>query len=237
MLMTQKTKPEQHKTGKPKKPGTNHSKQVKKQVIALCKKLDPDPAHAFHVTELGLKLFDELRTLGLHQLDEQYRLLFKYGCMLHDIGWADGQERHHKRAFTMIIKSDLQLSTEHKQMVALIARFHRKAEPAGQAELLKLRTPERESVAKLAAIIRTVDVLDRFHDQKVKIKAVSLSPAGVSIVISRDFLTMIPQSTLARKVAFFNKAFGIPALIVDKPDTTDKDNTITKPKPTTDSPK
>jgi exopolyphosphatase/pppGpp-phosphohydrolase len=234
--MTEKTKPDQQKTGKAKKSGINHSKQVEKQVVALCKKLDPDPAHAFHVTELGLKLFDELRTLELHQLDEQCRLLLQYGCLLHDIGWDEGQEKHHKRAFTMITKSDLPLSKEHKLMVALIARFHRKAEPAGQTEFMKLRPPERESVAKLAAIIRAVDVLDRFHDQKVKIKSVSLSPAGLHIVISSDFLSIIPQRTLARKVAFFNKAFGIPALIVDKPAHADTDKTSTKPKPTTDSP-
>jgi len=225
--MTEKTKPDQHKTGQPKKSGINHSKQAEKQVLALCKKLDPDPAHAFHVTELGLKLFDELRTLGLHQLDEQCRLLFKYGCLLHDIGWSEGQEKHHKRAFAMITKSDLPLSKEHKRMVALIARFHRKAEPAAQTELLKLQPPERESLARLAAIIRAVDVLDRFHDQKVKIKAVSLSPSGLRIVISSGFLNIIPQRTLARKIAFFNKAFGIPALIVDKPAPADADKTIT----------
>ena len=38
--MTQKTTPEKHKTVKPKKPGTNHNKQIEKQVIELCKKLD-----------------------------------------------------------------------------------------------------------------------------------------------------------------------------------------------------
>lgn len=235
--MAEKIKPDQHKTEKPKKSGINHSKQVEKQVLALCKKLDPDPAHAFHVTELGLKLFDELRTLGLHQLDEQCRLLLKYGCLLHDIGWDEGQEKHHKRAFAMITKSDLSLSKEHKLMVALIARFHRKAEPAAQTELLKLRPPERESVARLAAIIRTVDVLDRFHDQKVKIKSVALSPSGLQIVISSDFLSIIPQRTLARKVAFFHKAFGIPALIVDKPAAADTDKPDTKPKPTGDPPR
>jgi exopolyphosphatase/pppGpp-phosphohydrolase len=235
--MTEKTKPEQRKTEKPKTPEINHSKQVEKQVMALCRKLDPDPSHAFHITALGLKLFDEMRKLGLHQLDAQSRLLLKYGCLLHDIGWSEGQEKHHKRAFAIIIKSDLPLSKEHKRMVALIARFHRKAEPAAQAELLKLQPPQREAVAKLAAIIRTVDVLDRFHDQKVKIKSASLSPSGVHIVISSDFLKIIPQRTLARKVAFFNKAFGSPALIVDKPvAAAGMDKTAVKPGPPADSP-
>jgi exopolyphosphatase/guanosine-5'-triphosphate,3'-diphosphate pyrophosphatase len=224
-FMTEKT----NGTEKPKKPGINSGKKAEKQVLALCKKLDPDPAHALHVTELGLKLFDELRTLGLHQLDEQCRLLLKYGCLLHDIGWAEGQEKHHKRAFAMIIKSDLPLSQEHKRMVALIARFHRKAEPAGQKELLKLQPPERESLARLVAIIRVTDVLDRFHDQKVKIKSATLSPSGLNIVISSDFLHKIPQRTLARKIAFFTKAFGIPALIVDKPAAADAAKTSTKP--------
>jgi exopolyphosphatase/guanosine-5'-triphosphate,3'-diphosphate pyrophosphatase len=221
--MPQEKPPENKTCAASEKTGLSQNKKVHTQVVEICKKFDPDPSHAFHVSELALVLFDGLRNLGLHQLSEQYRQLLEYGCILHDIGWVDGQQKHHKRSFTMITESALSLTDRQKQLVAFIARFHRKAEPGGQEQFQTLPIKEREAIAKLSAIIRIADVLDRFHNQKVTIKDMVLDPAGVIIMISGEFLKIIPQSTLYKKIAYFNKAFGIPAILTEKSDSADKD--------------
>jgi len=190
-------------------------RKARSEVLALCQRFDPEPAHALHVTKLALKLFDLLKAEHLHALGVHYRLLLEYGCMLHDIGWVDGQPKHHKRALQMIQKSKLPLGTKDKLMVGLIARFHRKAAPADQEELQPLNAADRQALQKLAAIIRLADVLDRFHDQRVRLEGIALTPAGLEIGVSSGFLRLITAEVLSKKTAYFREAFGCPALLVE----------------------
>lgn len=189
------------------------TKTIRDEILAYCRRFDPDPAHALHVAHAAVKLFDELKNAGLHTMAQQYRVLLEYGCVLHDIGWSEGQTKHHKRAFSMIEKAQLPLSKEDQRIVALVARFHRKAEPADQPEFQVLSAQTRDVVAKLAAIIRIVDGLDRLHNQQVHIEKVIISEAGVKICVTGGFLESIPEQVLAKKTAYFKKAFSLPAIL------------------------
>jgi exopolyphosphatase/guanosine-5'-triphosphate,3'-diphosphate pyrophosphatase len=113
----------------------------------------------------------------------------------------------------MIEKAHLPLSKEDQRIVALVARFHRKAEPADQPEFQALSAQTRDVVAKLAAIIRIVDGLDRLHNQQVHIEKVIISEAGVKICVTGGFLKSIPEQVLAKKTAYFKKAFSLPAIL------------------------
>lgn len=192
---------------------TISTKTIRDEILAYCRRFDPDPAHALHVAHAAVKLFDELKNAGLHTMAQQYRVLLEYGCILHDIGWSEGQTKHHKRAFSMIEKAHLPLSKEDQRIVALVARFHRKAEPADQPEFQVLSAQTRDVVAKLAAIIRIVDGLDRLHNQQVHIEKVIISEAGVKICVTGGFLKSIPEQVLAKKTAYFKKAFSLPAIL------------------------
>lgn len=192
---------------------TISTKTIRDEILAYCRRFDPDPAHALHVAHAAVKLFDELKNAGLHTMAQQYRVLLEYGCILHDIGWSEGQTKHHKRAFSMIEKAQLPLSKEDQRIVALVARFHRKAEPADQPEFQVLSAQTRDVVAKLAAIIRIVDGLDRLHNQQVHIEKVVISEAGVKICVTGGFLKSIPEQVLAKKTAYFKKAFSLPAIL------------------------
>ncbi len=206
--MRENTKTE---TGKRK---TDISK-LRPEVVALCERFDPDPPHAFHVTLIALKLFDELKKLGMHKLDDHQRNLLEYGCLLHDIGWVKGHKKHHKLSYTMILESELTLNRRDKLETALIARFHRKAEPDKQKDFLDLTPRYRSAVAKLAAIIRIADLLDRVHNQKAMIEHVALGEGAVVISLSRGALKGLTVATIAAKSGFFSKAFRIPVRITE----------------------
>jgi exopolyphosphatase/guanosine-5'-triphosphate,3'-diphosphate pyrophosphatase len=192
---------------------TISTKTIRDEILAYCRRFDPDPAHALHVAHAAVKLFDELKNAGLHTMTQQYRVLLEYGCILHDIGWSEGQTKHHKRAFSMIEKAQLPLSKEDQRIVALVARFHRKAEPDDQPEFQVLSAQTRDVVSKLAAIIRIVDGLDRLHNQQIYIEKVIISEAGVKICVTGGFLKSIPEQVLAKKTAYFKKAFSLPAIL------------------------
>jgi exopolyphosphatase / guanosine-5'-triphosphate,3'-diphosphate pyrophosphatase len=193
------------------------AKIVHDEIVAYCQRFDPDPAHALHVAHLAVKIFDGLKNAGMLNLAEPYRVLLEYGCILHDIGWVEGQSKHHKRAFSMIEQAHLPLSKEDTRIVALVARFHRKAEPDGQPEFQTLSAQTRDAVSKLAAIIRIADGLDRLHNQQAHIEKVILGEDRVKICISGGFLKSIPKQVRDKKTAYFKKAFSLPAILSEKP--------------------
>ena len=191
-------------------------KNARAEVVSLCERFDPDPPHAAYVTKLAIKLFDELGKLGLHEIDERHKILFEYGCLLHDIGWVDGQQKHHKRSFKMICEADLPLNKKDKLTIALIARFHRKGEPGKQEEFLELPRKDRAAIAKLAAIIRIADVLDRLHNRNVKIEGVAVKDDKVVITVSAGAIEDISEDAISKKSAYFRTAFGMPAVVIEK---------------------
>ena len=185
-------------------------------MVSFCERFDPDPPHARYVSQLALKLFDEFANLGLHDLGERYRTLLDYGCLLHDIGWVDGQQKHHKRSFEMIVESDLPLGRRNKLITALIARFHRKADPDKKGSFNTLQPKDRSAIGKMAAIIRIADVLDRLHDQNAKISKVNLDKDLVVISVLPGSLRDIPEAAIEKKTAFFPKAYGMPVVIIEE---------------------
>jgi exopolyphosphatase/guanosine-5'-triphosphate,3'-diphosphate pyrophosphatase len=137
-------------------------------VIKFAQSLDYDKGHSHQVTKLALNLFDELK--ALHSCNSHDRFLLESAALLHDIGWIDGQKAHHKTSMKLILGSDdIFLNTNDKNIVALIARYHRKALPKQNHDLFCELPPEiQRKVEILGGILRIADGLDRTHSSIVK---------------------------------------------------------------------
>ena len=135
---------------------------------ALARKCDYEAEHTDQVTRLALELFDELRPT--HGLDDRDRLVLECAGQVHDIGWQAGAKGHHKTAMRLILSAeDLRLSSADRIMVALVARYHRKALPRnGHPHFGELAKPDKRRVRMLAGILRVADGLDRSHGSVVK---------------------------------------------------------------------
>ncbi len=104
----------------------------RRSVIDLARRSDWHKTHSEQVARICMKLFDELRLL--HGMSAAERELIEYGALLHDIGWHIGRDRHHKHSMYLILHGDLKnFSDDEIKVVANIARYHRKADPEGQA--------------------------------------------------------------------------------------------------------
>jgi exopolyphosphatase / guanosine-5'-triphosphate,3'-diphosphate pyrophosphatase len=127
-----------------------------------------DEAHARQVTALALSLFDQ--TSALHRLGPAERGLLEVAGLLHDVGFAVSQSSHHKHSLYLIRNADLDgFSARERDLVANIARYHRKALPADRhAEYMALDDDDRTTVRRLAALLRLADGLDADHFQVVE---------------------------------------------------------------------
>ena len=126
-----------------------------------------EDGHAEQVTRLAEMLFDG--THALHGLDAGARFWLTCAGLLHDIGWVDGQKGHHKTVMAMILSdATLPLSHEERAIVALVARYHRKALPKPtHGVYAALPAVSRDVVRSLAALLRVADGLDRSHTDAV----------------------------------------------------------------------
>ncbi len=139
-------------------------------VLRLGRSCNFDEEHAQTVANLAIQLFDSAKQIGLHQLDEADKELLKYASLLHDVGDFLSFSSHHLHSDYIICNAGL-LGFEPKeiQIIASIARFHRKKLPSKKA--LKARGLDekaKETVFALSTFLRFAEKLDRSHSGLVK---------------------------------------------------------------------
>jgi len=136
-------------------------------VLKFVRKYDFDFSHSLQVTRLALALFDRLHPV--HKLGPTERDLLEYSALMHDVGWAGGRKGHHKTSQKMILAADrLGLETRDKEMVASVARYHRKALPRDDhPHYALLDGAGKRIVSILGGILRVADGLDRSHTNAV----------------------------------------------------------------------
>jgi putative phosphoesterase len=146
--------------------GTNDSRLV--HALQLARLHDYEKSHTHQVHRLSVMLFTALQTL--HGYGPRELFLLECGALLHDIGWSVGPKGHHKSALRIILTSPLLPFTDReRQIVASIARYHRKALPAlKHGHFAALRKKDRRLVRTLAGILRVADGLDRTHQDVVQ---------------------------------------------------------------------
>lgn len=125
-------------------------------------------AHCTQVARLAQTLFDQLR--DLHKLPGKFADLLHAAAMLHDIGLFVGYPKHHKHTYYLIKSSGADLFEPNElDMIANIARYHRKAAPSSSHLPYSRLSPfQQDVVLKLSAILRFADALDYDHQSKIK---------------------------------------------------------------------
>jgi exopolyphosphatase / guanosine-5'-triphosphate,3'-diphosphate pyrophosphatase len=132
-----------------------------RSVIELGERCRYAAAHARHVADLAIRLFD--RTRAWHGLGDRERQWLEYGALLHDVGVHISYERHHLHSYYLIKNGGLRgFEPREIEIVALIARYHRRGKPRRHDEgYRELPRPVRRVVKILASLVRLAEGLDR----------------------------------------------------------------------------
>jgi exopolyphosphatase/guanosine-5'-triphosphate,3'-diphosphate pyrophosphatase len=157
-------------------------------VLNLARRYQSELAHPRHVARLSLEIYDGLSEAGLAGDDAEDRQLLWAACVLHDIGTAIDYDDHHKHSRYLILNGGLPgYSPREVELIALIARYHRKGEPdASELGPLK-RKRDDERLALLSGIIRLAEQLERSRDGSVA--GVRVSAPNGSVVLEPDTKT------------------------------------------------
>ena len=111
----------------------------------LARQLDPDPDHAEHTARLATELFD--RTAAMHGLDAHARELLEAAAIVHNVGLFISHSSHHKHSYYVVRNSEQMTGfTDHEiELIAVIARYHRKSRPKDEARRVRRARPRATS--------------------------------------------------------------------------------------------
>ncbi len=146
--------------------------------------LDPDPRHAHHVAELSLQIFDGLVEARVHEFfrEARARRILQAAALLHDVGRSEADRGHHKNSYRLIrdLQPPLGWTADDMRWVALVARYHRGAEPRDTHEgFASLGLAEQQGLLWLAAILRFADGLDSERDGRISRIRVDVAPEAL----------------------------------------------------------
>jgi exopolyphosphatase/guanosine-5'-triphosphate,3'-diphosphate pyrophosphatase len=178
------------------------------------KKFNYNETHSQQVAQHANVLFDRLTRL--HGLKEE-RILLTVAAILHDIGKIISLDRHYFHSYELIRNLEIfGLSHEDMNIVANIACYHSMVKPSQtDPNFVALPSRDRAIAAKLIAIMRLADALDRSHKGKLHIRSVSFKEKElvVQCVCNTNVDTTLEEWTFNKKSDFFMEVFGVTPIL------------------------
>lgn len=185
--------------------GTDPMEGVR-QFAAACA---AEPKHAEQVARLALALFDQLRSpLELAPAD---RPILEAAALLHEVGNLINYEKHHQHSYHLIMHGNLRsLSPQQRELVANVARYHRRSGPKEKHEnFARLGPEDRQTVRKLSALLRVADGLDRTHMQRIEGLHCTLRPGRITVTVQAPELPEVDLWGARQKGKLYEKVFGM----------------------------
>jgi exopolyphosphatase / guanosine-5'-triphosphate,3'-diphosphate pyrophosphatase len=153
-----------------------------------------DLAHAEHVADLSLQMYESLVGSGDIAALPGERDLLQAAAMLHEVGMAVDYDGHHEHARYLIARAGLPgFSPRELELISLIARYHGKGSPRAEDCAGLVGRDDLELVRRCSVILRLADHLERGHDQVVS--EARLAPQGGRVELH---LRVVGDPTLPR---------------------------------------
>jgi len=138
-------------------------------------------------------------------------LLLRVAAILHDIGKYICLRSHSVYSYDLIMATDiLGFSNADKHIIALASYYQAyllfETQPADSPQVEKELLP---LVAKLAAILRLADAMDRSYKQKIRSCKVAVKGNELLITVKSKQDLSLEGWTFADKGNFFEEVFGL----------------------------
>jgi exopolyphosphatase / guanosine-5'-triphosphate,3'-diphosphate pyrophosphatase len=189
------------------------AEEVVRQALALGRKYAIDEKHARFVSDMSGHIFRALR--NEFHLDPRHELLLRVAGLLHEVGGFISNRSHHRHSMYLIQNSSIfGLSREDVALVALVARYHRRALPAlSQPEYAALDRDRRIAVSKNAAILRVADALDRNHLQQISGPTIAVTKDELVITVEGAEDLTLERLALKEKGPLFEDVYGLKVVL------------------------
>jgi CHAD domain-containing protein len=207
------TEPEQHSETLIDEPEVVALKIERPEITLeeLCQRYMVDMAHARHVAEMTLALFD--LTAEIHGLSPQRRELTEIAAILHNVGFATYPEMHHTVGRDILLEYKIVDMDETEQMmVACSTAFHRKKFRPRRLKIEMSFTslpPEvQDDALVMAALVRMGDGLDYSQSQTSTIGEVQTSDQAIEVLVTGSYAGE-DAARAQEKADFWHRLFDV----------------------------
>lgn len=166
---------------------------------------------------IALTIFDSMKKV--HGLKSRHRLLLQLAAKLYDCGKYISMANVGECSYNIIMATEIiGLSHQEREMVANIVKYN-KLDFGYYSELSKtseLDVPAYLTVAKLTAILKLANGLDRSHKMKFKtIKAV-LKEKELILTVDESVNLTLEKGLIGKKAQFFEEVYSLRPVIRQK---------------------
>ena len=129
---------------------------------------------------------------------------------LHDVGNAVSYQRHHRHSYYLIVNAEIPgLRERERELVARIARYHRRSPPdPSHSGMEGLGPGEVRVVRKLSTLLRVADSLDRSHRQSIVRLQARLLPNAVLLKLRARSPLDLELWDATHEAGLFRRVFG-----------------------------
>jgi len=176
----------------------------------ISKRYKSNQAHIRHMQTLSVEIFNKLKKI--HGLKNRERLLLEIAAILHNCGKYISLADVSDCAYNIIMATEIiGLSHDERKVIANVVRYNTSPfvyynEAGAAAELTR---EEYLLVAKLTAILRLANALDRSHRQKCRDAVISLKEDQLVISVATKDDLSLEQITMAERADFFEEVYNI----------------------------
>ncbi|MBC8075669.1 MAG: HD domain-containing protein, partial [Chloroflexales bacterium] len=178
-----------------------------------------DAAHARHVANLALAIFDG--STELHKARGKARRLLEAGALLHNVALAHDERKHHTLGRDIVLGAALDDTTDDERaVIACLVAFHRKkVRPEAEPAFVRLDDDDRARTLQLAAMLRVADGLDYSQTQTTRIVRASVANSQLHLQLSGAH-ALADAARAHAKADLWQQVFGGEVLceVIDAPD-------------------
>ena len=197
------------------RPPHNFEEDVLSAAKNISKRYMSYSKHINALCEMANLIFDAMKKN--HGMGKRERLLLQVAAILHDCGKYISLANSGQCAYQIIRATEIiGLSHLEREMVASVVLYN--TLPLDPYELLadRMDTASYMKVAKLSAILKVANAMDRSHKQKFKkVKAVIKNKELVITIETKDDISL-EKGLLAAKADTFEEIFGLKPVIREK---------------------
>lgn len=177
----------------------------------IAKRYSSSKNHILGTMNLCLDIFDSMKKV--HGMGARERLLLQISAILHDCGKYISMGDVSECSYQIILSTDIiGLSSLEKKMIACTVRYNTTSFALYDERQRSVAGMDRECwviIAKMTAILRLANAMDRSHYQKVKGIRTVLRERELQMIVDSSQDISLELGLLKDKVEFFEEVFGI----------------------------
>ncbi|HCJ08250.1 MAG: HD domain-containing protein [Lachnospiraceae bacterium] len=188
---------------------------IRSSVLHIAKKYRCNKEHNVNVTKIACQIFD--KTKKIHGLKEKERLQLEIAATLHDCGKFINMSGAGANSYAIIMSTEIMgLSHKEREEIANIVKYNSVAFPDYNEIRNELGECNYMTIAKLVAILRVANAMDRSHKQKASAYNMVVKDKQLVITIDTLYDLALERGLFTDKAEFFELVYGIKPVLRQK---------------------